>query len=56
MYYFSFSKMSLTIFTISGSKGNILFPFLLGFPECANFVPTKCNGSVTDKSPSSLWT
>ncbi|XP_016078134.1 PREDICTED: putative RNA exonuclease NEF-sp, partial [Miniopterus natalensis] len=26
------------------------FP-LQGFPECENFVPTKCNGPVTDKSP-----
>ncbi|XP_045377140.2 RNA exonuclease 5 isoform X2 [Camelus bactrianus] len=26
------------------------FP-LQGFPDCENFVPTKCNGSVTDNSP-----
>ncbi|XP_032183359.1 RNA exonuclease 5 isoform X1 [Mustela erminea] len=26
------------------------FP-LQGFPDCENFVPTKCNGSVTDSSP-----
>uniref|UniRef100_A0A8D0M9L7 RNA exonuclease 5 n=1 Tax=Sus scrofa TaxID=9823 RepID=A0A8D0M9L7_PIG len=22
-----------------------------GFPDCENFVPTKCNGSITDNSP-----
>ncbi|KAF5914247.1 hypothetical protein HPG69_005097 [Diceros bicornis minor] len=32
-------------------KANILFLFLLGFPDCENFVPTKCNGSITDSSP-----
>ncbi|XP_020942166.1 putative RNA exonuclease NEF-sp isoform X4 [Sus scrofa] len=26
------------------------FP-LQGFPDCENFVPTKCNGSITDNSP-----
>lgn len=26
------------------------FP-LQGCPDCANFVPTKCNGSITDNSP-----
>ncbi|XP_058425874.1 RNA exonuclease 5 isoform X3 [Diceros bicornis minor] len=26
------------------------FP-LQGFPDCENFVPTKCNGSITDSSP-----
>ncbi|XP_011379258.1 RNA exonuclease 5 [Pteropus vampyrus] len=26
------------------------FP-LQGFPDCENFVPTKCNGAVTDNSP-----
>lgn len=38
------------MFIISSFKGRY-FLFLLGFPDCENFVLTKCNGSITDNSP-----
>ncbi|XP_007120020.2 RNA exonuclease 5 [Physeter macrocephalus] len=44
-------KVSLTRCLLTKEEMKIYHFPLQGFPDCENFVPTKCCGSITDNSP-----
>nr|XP_020729432.1 putative RNA exonuclease NEF-sp isoform X2 [Odocoileus virginianus texanus] len=44
-------KVGLTSYLLTKEEMETYHFPLQGFPDCENFVPTKCNGSVTDNSP-----